>query len=248
MSRVKGVILCGGEGKRLRPLTYYFQKAMLPIGPRHRPALEYVIRLMQRHGIDDVALLVGYKQQQVSNYFKDGESLGVKLSYVQDDPNLRGNGGSLLNAYLKKELDENQDVLVYYGDILSNIDLTGMMKLLRDKKAAAVLAVVKGYKVPVGVVELGNDNMIIDFVEKPIINLSVGVGVLALKGEVLIDLMRIGDEKKNIDLMGDLLPDQIGKGRGVYAYVTDAFWYDMGSTESYEKLEDSVVAKYLDTI
>ncbi len=240
--------MCGGEGKRLRPLTYYFQKAMLPIGHRHRPALEYVIRLMHRHGIDDIALLVGYKHEQISNYFRDGASFGVKMSYVQDDPNLRGNGGSLLNAYLKKEVDEGQELLVYYGDILSNIDLTEMMGLFREKGATAVLAGVKGFRIPVGVVELEGDNRIMDFVEKPTIDLSVGVGVLALRGEVLIDLERIRGEKSNIDLMGDLLPDQIGKGRRVYAYVTDAFWYDIGSTESYEKLEDSVVAEHLDAI
>ena len=72
-ANVKGVVLCGGEGARLRPLTYYFQKTLLPVGSAQRPVLEYMLRLLRHHGISDVVLLVGYKHEQVMNYFGQGE-------------------------------------------------------------------------------------------------------------------------------------------------------------------------------
>ena len=89
MRRVKGLVLCGGPGTRLRPITYYFQKTMVPIGIRQKPLLEYVVRLFKFHGIQELAFLVNYKAEQIVNYFDDGSRFGVKISYVYDDPQLK---------------------------------------------------------------------------------------------------------------------------------------------------------------
>ena len=75
MKMVKGLILCGGTGTRLRPITYYFQKTMIPIGLKQKPLLEYVVRLLSFHGISDLAFLVNYKAEQIVNYFDDGSRL-----------------------------------------------------------------------------------------------------------------------------------------------------------------------------
>ena len=100
-SEIHGIILSGGEGKRLRPLTYYFQKCMIPIGSRQKPLFEYVVRLLAYHDVRDITLLVGYKHEQITNYFNGGERFRVRLDYLNDDPNLKGSGGSLINAYQK---------------------------------------------------------------------------------------------------------------------------------------------------
>ncbi|UCD26999.1 MAG: NTP transferase domain-containing protein, partial [Candidatus Bathyarchaeota archaeon] len=70
MSRVKGLVLCGGQGTRLRPITYYFQKTMVPVGTKQKPLLEYVVRLLEFNGIKDLVLLVNYKAEQIMNYFE----------------------------------------------------------------------------------------------------------------------------------------------------------------------------------
>ena len=147
----KGVVLCGGEGARLRPLTFYFQKTILPVGSSQRPVLEFVLRLLRHHGIREVVLLVGYKHEQIMNYFGHGERLGVRLTYVVDDPALRGTGGSLLNAYQQGVLSKEDRLLIYYADILSDIDLSEMLAYHERTGAVATLAVSRGYRVPVGV-------------------------------------------------------------------------------------------------
>ena len=120
---VRGIVLCGGRGSRLRPLSYYIPKPMVPIGRCERPLLEYILRLMAHHGVREVLLLIGYKGEQVRNYFRDGRFLGINLTYLNDDPRLPGTGGAVLNALRRGLLPEDHTYLIYYGDILSDIDL-----------------------------------------------------------------------------------------------------------------------------
>lgn len=105
MGNVKGIILAGGQGKRFRPLTYYFQKCMIPVGEEQKPVLEYIIRLFTHHNIKDLVVLVGYKNQQVKNYFNNGSRFGANIKYVLDDPEYKGNAGAIVNAYRSLELE-----------------------------------------------------------------------------------------------------------------------------------------------
>ncbi|MEZ0346659.1 MAG: nucleotidyltransferase family protein [Infirmifilum sp.] len=235
-----GVILCGGEGKRLRPLTYYFQKAMIPIGSQQKPLLEYIVRLMKYHGIQDIVMLVGYKGQQIVNYFNAGERLGVNISYVWDDPSFGGNGGALYNAYQKGVLEEADDVLVYYGDILSDINLGEMLSFHSTKNFTATLALSPNYRVAVGVAELKGDD-VVKLVEKPPLGKPVTIGILAVKKRALEYLQELAESRRDIDIMGDLIRILIERGLRVGGYVTNSFWFDLGTTEAYEKLEPSEV-------
>lgn len=81
---VKAAVLCGGEGSRLRPLTFYFQKAMIPIGSEQKPLLEYIVRLLKAHDVRDLVFLVNYKYEQIKNYFGDGSRFGVHVEYLVD--------------------------------------------------------------------------------------------------------------------------------------------------------------------
>ena len=135
MDNVKGIVLCGGKGTRLRPLTYYVQKTMVPIGIKQKPLLEYVVRLFKFHGIKDLVFLVNYKSEQIINYFEDGSRFGLNITYVEDDPNSKGTGGAVLNAYDNGAVNTDDTILVYYGDILTNMNLTDLMQYHKNKQA-----------------------------------------------------------------------------------------------------------------
>ncbi len=245
MSRVKGLVLCGGPGTRLRPITYYFQKTMVPIGIRQKPLLEYVVRLFKFHGIQELAFLVNYKAEQIVNYFDDGSRFGVKVSYVYDDPQLKGTAGSVLNAYIKGKVNLGDPLLVYYGDILTNMNLLDLLRYHEKWEASATVALSSSFTVRVGLAEMDSDNKILGFVEKPKLEKPVSVGLLVFRGETLEDMERLGKDRPEFDLMRDVIPHLIETGKPVYGYLSDAFWYDVGSTEAYEKLTPQLVEDLL---
>ena len=243
MTKAKALILCGGPGTRLRPITYYFQKTMIPVGVKQKPLLEYVVRLLKYHGIQELTFLVNYKYEQIENYFDDGSRFGVKISYLHDDPKLKGTGGSILNAYYKKIVDSSDTLLVYYGDILTNLDVSEMIRYHRKKRALATVALASGFSVRVGLAEINEKGEIRGFVEKPVLEKPVSIGIVALNGKVLEDIKELAKENKEVDLMGDVIPHLIKNGIPVYGYLSKAFWYDVGSTEAYEKLNPKTVDK-----
>lgn len=232
MPRVKGVVLCGGRGEALKPLTNYFQKSMVPVGSLEKPVLEYIVRHMAYHGLRDIVLLVGYKAHQIANYFNDGSRFGVRITYVLDKEGYNGTGGALIGA-LKTSAFEGADVLlVHYGDILTDLDLRDLLEFHLKRKADATLAVAEGYRVPVGVAEVSG-GIVVGMVEKPVIESPVTIGVLALNTHAL----RLFEHLKgNIDLMRDLIPMLLERGGRVLAYRFKGSWIDVGASEAYEKL------------
>ncbi len=243
---VKAVVFGGGKGRRLRPLTYYFQKVMIPIGSRQKPLLEYIVKLLKYYGFTDILLLVGYKYEQVVNYFEDGSRFGVHIDYVVDEPGYSGTGGALLNAYRKGKFSNVEHILIYYGDILSKIDLRELYSQHVGRGADATLAIASKYQVPVGIVETGSDNRVLRMIEKPWMPLKVTIGVLMLKSKTLYYLEKLastmeGSGAVKIDIMGDLIPYVIESGGRVYAYEYHDLWFDVGTTEKYEKLDPRLI-------
>ncbi len=240
--KAKGVVMAGGLGTRFRPLTYYLQKCMVPVGPQQKPILEYILRLYRHHHIRDITLLVGYKHQQIRNYFGDGSRLGLTLTYVEDRPGWKGSGMALLNAYLEGVLSEEETLLVYYGDILSSLNLRSMLGHHWETGCKATLALTKGLKVNEGVAKV-EGGLVKEFREKPTLEFNATIGVLALEGEVLPSLQSMGAGEGSLDLMGDVIQGLVGQGERVGAYVTDAFWYDVGSVERLERLDPEVFTR-----
>ena len=245
-TRLKGIILAGGQGTRFRPLTYYFQKCMIPVGEEQRPVLEYIVQLFAHHGIRDLVLLVGYKFQQVKNYFNDGGRFGVNLRYVLDQPQFKGSANAIVNAYRRGDISRDDCLIVYYGDILSDFDLREMVTQHLESGAAATVALAHGFKVRVGTADI-EDGLITKFHEKPELETPVSVGILALSGAVVEEMDRMYEEGHmgSFDLMGDVIPYLIEKGLPVRAYISDAFWYDLGSLERYESFENEGLGERL---
>jgi len=241
MSKVKGIVLCGGKGTRLRPLTHYIQKTMVPVGVKQKPLLEYVVRLFHFHGIKDVVFLVNYKAEQIMNYFEDGSRFDVNISYIEDDASSRGTGGAVLTAYNKGAVSTSDTLLVYYGDIITNMNLTDLLQYHANKQAWGTVALSLGFKVRVGLADLDEGGKVLGFTEKPTLEKPVSVGISILRGDVLEEMKRLKGEKYELDLMGEVFPHLLEVGKPVYGYVSKAFWYDVLSTEAYEKLDPQLV-------
>ena len=235
-----GVILCGGEGKRLRPLTYYFQKTMIPIGRRQKPLLEYIVKLLRYHGIRDVVMLVGYKSEQIINYFEDGSRFNIRISYVRDPDDLKGSGHAILNAYYKGVFNGFRNLLIYYGDILSDINLGELMDKHIKYNADSVLAVASRYQLPVGVVEAEGDR-VLKMVEKPWINIFATIGILTLSIDALEKVSGLYGKYEELDIMTHIIPELIKNDGKVVVYRHDGYWYDVGSTEKYEKIDNDKI-------
>ena len=128
---MKAVILAGGEGTRLRPLTSNQPKPMMPVA--NRPMMEHIVRLLAEHGFDDIVVTVAFLANQIRNYFGDGSDFGVRMRYATEDSPL-GTAGSVRNA--AEELDET--FLVISGDVLTDIDLSAFVKAHRASRRVGV--------------------------------------------------------------------------------------------------------------
>src|ERR1700758_5005177 len=130
---MKAVIMAGGEGTRLRPLTSNQPKPMLPMA--NRPMMEHVVGLLRQHGLTDIVVTVAFMANAVRTYFGDGSELGVRMVYATEETPL-GTAGSVLNA--REELDER--FLVISGDVLTDVDLSALVAFHDEHKALVTLA------------------------------------------------------------------------------------------------------------
>ena len=238
MGVVKAAVLCGGRGERLRPLSDYFQKTMIPVGAKRRPLLEYIIRLLVYHDVREIVLLTGYRAEEIERYFEDGSRFGAALTYSQDVKGMSGSANALANAVLKKKVGDCDTLVVYYGDIISNLDVTELVRKHRSLLADATLVLDKRYTLPVGVAKVRRGGRVASFEEKPSYEMSVTTGNMAIgrRGLELIEAMSMGSGKRKNDLMTDFIPRLLKMRRRVGAYYTRGFWHDIGTIASYEQL------------
>jgi mannose-1-phosphate guanylyltransferase len=212
---------------------------------RQKPLLEYVVRLLKFHGVADLAFLVDYKAEQIANYFDDGSRFGVKISYVRDVPEFKGTAGSVFNAFKNGLASADDTLLVYYGDIVTTINLKKLLDYHIQRKAVATVALASDFTVRVGLADLDKHGRVLGFVEKPKLEKPVSIGIMVLEGETLKDIEGLFPKKRGVDLMKDVVPHLVHRGKPVYGYLSDAFWYDVGSTEAYEKLDHDFIEKSL---
>lgn len=227
--RMKAVVMAGGQGTRLRPLTSNQPKPMLPVVGQ--PMMQHVLRLARRHGIREVVATVHFLASVVRNYFGDGSDLGISLSYVtEEEP--RGTAGSVRGAV---PLLEGEDrLLVLSGDVVTDVDLGDLVRF-HEEKGGAVTVTLKRVPNPLefGIVIANDEGRVERFLEKPgwgeVFSDTINTGIYVLEREVL-DLVPDDGE---VDFARDLFPLLLEKGLPVYGYVTDRYWTDVGTLESY---------------
>lgn len=234
---LQAVIMAGGEGSRLRPLTSNMPKPMLPVA--NRPLMEHIVLLLRKHGYTDIVATVQFLASVIRNYFGDGSDLGVSLSYATEEVPL-GTAGSVLGA---SDLLAGP-FLVISGDALTDLDLTEAVAYHRARGAAATL-VLKRMQDPLefGIVMTDQDGRIERFLEKPtwgqVFSDTINTGIYVLEPEVL-DLI---PPDQPYDFSSELFPLMLDKGLPLFGYVTDAYWTDVGTTDAYLHAHYDVLAR-----
>jgi mannose-1-phosphate guanylyltransferase len=236
----KAAVLCGGEGTRLRPLTNYFQKTMIPIGSKKRPLLEYIVRLLAHNDLREITLLTGYRYAEIERYFEDGSKFGVRLNYSKDPETVKGSAACLQNAIASGVLRDFDELVVYYGDVLSDLRIRELVLQHRKEGAAASLVLSRDYRLPVGVARVDTRG-VVEFQEKPTLPLNVTMGCLVVSKSTLPILAEVTSGESRVDIMTHFVPAVIGRGFRVSPFYIDGFWYDVGTTEAYEKLYPELV-------
>ncbi len=211
---------------------------MIPVGPKKLPVLAYTIRLMTSHNVKDIALLTGYRSDDIRDYFGDGGQFGVRLSYSEDQKSLKGSLNAVAHALDNGTIGKCDQLLIYYGDIVTDLDVTALIARHREKRADATLVLSKGYALPVGTADV-KDGMVEGFREKPLLDLSVAAGCLVV-GPRSISLITSLAGPRKTDLMTHFLPALLNSGGRVAAFFTRAEWHDVGTVTSFEKLNEEL--------
>ena len=232
---MKAVILAGGEGTRLRPLTSNQPKPMMPIA--NKPMMEHVVHLLARHGYDDIVVTVAFLANHIRNYFGDGSDFGVRMRYATEETPL-GTAGSVRNAMA--ELDET--FLVIAGDVLTDVDLTSIAEAHRAKGAFASIAL-KRVENPVefGIVITREDGSIERFLEKPtwgeVFSDTVNTGIYVLEPGVFEFIAA----EQSVDFSADVFPAVLEKGLPLFGHVVDGYWEDVGTLEAYHAVHREIL-------
>lgn len=228
--------MAGGEGSRLRPLTCDLPKPMVTI--MNKPVMTYSIELLNKHDIKDIGVTLQYLPHVIQNYYGNGRDFGVNLEYFIEDKPL-GTAGSVKNG--EHFLDET--FIVISGDALTDIDLSSAIDFHKNKGAMATL-VLKKVEIPLeyGVVITDRGGEVTRFLEKPnwgeVFSDTVNTGIYILEPEVL-EYIEPGEK---FDFSRDLFPMLLEDRQPMYGYVTDEYWCDIGSPETYIQSHFDVLA------
>jgi mannose-1-phosphate guanylyltransferase len=223
---MQALVLAGGEGTRLRPLTLTLPKPVIPLAGR--PFLSFMLDWLKRHGVDDVLLSCGYRSHDVERVLGN-EHRGMRLRYVIEDEPL-GTAGPLRLAADSGVLDDER-VLVLNGDTLTDLDLTQEIAQHEATKAKATLALVAVEDTAsYGVVPTTDAGEVEAFLEKqpgPAPTNRINAGAYVLDREV-VDMVPAG---RAVSIEREVFPELVGNG--LYGYLADAYWMDIGTPERY---------------
>jgi dTDP-glucose pyrophosphorylase/predicted transcriptional regulator len=225
---LSAVIMAGGYGTRLLPLTERMPKPMLPVGDK--PLLELTIQQLRRSGIRDIILTTHYLPESIVQYFGDGSAFGVRLNYLKEDYPLGTAGG------LKLMRRTNNPLLVINGDIVTGLPFREMLNFHRKYHALLTVGVRKyDVQVPFGVVEC-DDVKITHIREKPSLNFFINAGVYLLEPSAFDFIPGEG----RFD-MTDLIQEILNAGKPVVSFPIMEYWLDVGQHEDYKKAQDDVL-------
>ena len=227
-SGLRAVILAGGKGVRLLPFTVNFPKPLVPLGDT--PVMEVLIRRLIDFGIVDITLTLGHLAELVKAYFDHRSNLieNIKLRYVEEEKPT-GTAGSLALVP-----DLNDTFLVMNGDLLTDLDFNGLVAFHRKQKAALTIAThERQVKIDLGVLEYDQDHRITTYIEKPINNYHVSMGIYVYEPRVLKHIK----PEKYLDFP-DLVLRLLERGEKVYGYPSQCQWLDIGKPDDYAKAQE----------
>lgn len=223
------VLMAGGEGKRLRPLTENTPKPLLKVGDK--PIIEYNIDRLGRVGIKNIYLSVNYLADQLKNYFQDGSTKSLNIKYVQEDKPLGTIGSVLLVEEFKHD-----DIIVMNSDLLTNIDFADFYKMFKESDAdMAVAATSYHVNIPYAVLEVDNTNAVKSLKEKPRYTYYSNAGIYILKKE----LLKMIPKDTFFDIT-DLMDRILEMNLKLVTYPINGYWLDIGKHEDYKKAQEDI--------
>jgi NDP-sugar pyrophosphorylase family protein len=234
---MKALILAGGEGTRLRPLTLNTPKPIVPVA--NIPFLRYQIELLRQHGIRDLILSLSYQPSKIEALLGDGSSLGTRIQYVVERSPL-GTAGAFKNA----ERLLNEATVVFNGDILCELDITEVIRHHQSRKATATLVLTRVENPSAyGLVETASDGRITRFLEKPkpeeITCDTINAGTYVLEPEVLQSI----PAGENYSFERGVFPSLLNDRKRMQAYVADGYWIDIGTPQKYLQVHQDLLQR-----
>ena len=234
---MKAVVMAGGEGSRLRPLTSRRPKPLAPVA--NKPVMEHIVDLLRRHGITEIVATLHYLADEIESYFGDGSSFGVSLQYVVEDTPL-GTAGAVK---LAEEALGGEPFLIISGDALTDLDLTALVAEHARTGAAATITLQRVTNpLEFGVVITDENSRITRFLEKPswgeIFSDTINTGIYVLD-PIVLSYMERG---KSYDFSRDIFPRLLHEEKLVSGYVTENYWTDIGNLQQYQQANYDVLA------
>lgn len=221
------LIMAGGFGTRLHPLTETCPKPMLKVG--NKPMLETLIRSFMRAGFENFYISTHYMPEMIQDYFKDGKDLGIKIQYLYEE-NPLGTGGAL--GLLPDNLADDLPLLMINGDILTNINFEKLLEFHTENQADATMCVREyEYQVPYGVIN-NQGNKITDMIEKPVQRFFVNAGIYIVSPKIIKEVKK----GERID-MPTLLEQRIAKNESVLMFPIHEYWLDVGRIDDFQRAQ-----------
>ncbi len=228
---MKAIIMAGGFGTRLRPLTMNLPKPMVPM--MNRPMMEHIVRLLTRHGMTDITSLLYFHPDAITSHFGDGSAFGCSMNYIRAEADF-GTAGSVRNA--TEQLGVTEPVLVISGDVLTDFDLSAAIEFHKKKKALSTIVLTHA-KNPLqfGIVMTNPDSEITRFLEKPswgeVFSDTINTGIYILEPEAYAEI----PYKREFDFSKDLFPSLLKKPGTLAGYIADGYWRDIGNLSEYHE-------------
>jgi mannose-1-phosphate guanylyltransferase/phosphomannomutase len=232
----KAVIMAGGFGTRLRPITMNLPKPMAPM--LNMPMVEHIVNLLKRSNITDMVSLLYFQPEKITSYFGNGSEFGVSMKYMQAMADY-GTAGAV--RYAQEHLTER--FIVISGDVLTDFDLSEAIKFHEEKKAKATIILTQASNpLAFGIVMTDKDGKINRFLEKPswgeVFSDTINTGIYILEPDVL-DLIPY---QKDFDFSKDLFPLMLQKGLPLYGYTATGYWQDVGNLDQYQQAQADAIA------
>jgi mannose-1-phosphate guanylyltransferase / phosphomannomutase len=234
---MKGVIMAGGFGTRLKPLTINRPKPMVPVA--NRPMMEHIVDLLRTHGITDLISILYFQPEHITSHFGDGSGFGVRMRYVTADADY-GTAGAVRNA---EELVRGERVLVISGDVLTDFDLSEMLREHEARRAEATIALTSVENpLAFGIVIIDRQTGRIErFMEKPtwgeVFSDTINTGIYILEPDALLRV----PERTNFDFSKDLYPRMLGDRAGLYGHIARGYWRDIGNLDEYRLAHSDIL-------